>query len=50
MALDLSTSALEFLEYPVHFFAECQAVNAYENTTPNRHGHTSTTTTVMAIS
>lgn len=24
-----------FLEYPVHFFAECQAVNAYENTTPN---------------
>lgn len=25
----------KFLEYPVHFFAECQAVNAYENTTPN---------------
>ncbi len=24
-----------FLGYPVHFFAECQAVNAYENTTPN---------------
>ena len=24
-----------FLSYPVHFFAECQAVNAYENTTPN---------------
>jgi len=24
-----------FLNYPVHFFAECQAVNAYENTTPN---------------
>ncbi|MBW2528124.1 MAG: hypothetical protein JRI23_28350, partial [Deltaproteobacteria bacterium] len=24
-----------FLEFPVHFFAECQAVNAYENTTPN---------------
>jgi hypothetical protein len=24
-----------FLAYPVHFFAECQAVNAYENTTPN---------------
>jgi hypothetical protein len=23
-----------FLTYPVHFFAECQAVNAYENTTP----------------
>ena len=25
----------EFLKSPVHFFAECQAVNAYENTTPN---------------
>jgi MYXO-CTERM domain-containing protein len=25
----------QFLQYPVHFFAECQAVNAYENTTPN---------------
>jgi MYXO-CTERM domain-containing protein len=25
----------EFLKYPTHFFAECQAVNAYENTTPN---------------
>ena len=25
----------QFLRYPVHFFAECQAVNAYENTTPN---------------
>jgi len=24
-----------FLEFPVHFFAECQAVNAYENTSPN---------------
>ncbi|MCE9574607.1 MAG: hypothetical protein K8W52_15775 [Deltaproteobacteria bacterium] len=24
-----------FLAYPVHFFAECQAVNAYENTTPD---------------
>ncbi|HSK05538.1 MAG TPA: hypothetical protein VK932_30030, partial [Kofleriaceae bacterium] len=44
----------EFLKYPVHFFAECQAVNAYENTTPNpaypwlddpgRDGHFLTTT------
>ncbi len=25
----------QFLQYPVHFFAECQAVNAYENTVPN---------------
>ncbi len=25
----------KFLEYPVHFFAECQAVNAYENTVPD---------------
>lgn len=25
----------EFLKHPVHFFAECQAVNAYENATPN---------------
>jgi hypothetical protein len=25
----------EFLSYPTHFFAECQAVNAYENTVPN---------------
>lgn len=43
-----------FLEFPVHFFAECQAVNAYENTTPNpawpyldddgRDGHFLTTT------
>ncbi len=43
-----------FLGYPVHFFAECQAVNAYENTTPNpawpflddpgRDGHFLTTT------
>lgn len=43
-----------FLEYPVHLFAECQAVNAYENTTPNaawpflddpgRDGHFLTTT------
>lgn len=24
-----------FLQHPVHFFAQCQAVNAYENTTPN---------------
>ena len=24
-----------FLKYPTHFFAECQAVNAYENTAPN---------------
>ena len=24
-----------FLNYPTHFFAECQAVNAYENTVPN---------------
>jgi MYXO-CTERM domain-containing protein len=44
----------QFLQYPVHFFAECQAVNAYENTTPNpawpflddtgRDGHFLTTT------
>jgi hypothetical protein len=43
-----------FLQYPVHFFAECQAVNAYENTVPNpawpylddegRMGHYLTTT------
>ncbi len=43
----------EFLQYPVHFFAECQAVNAYENTEPNpswpwlddegRNGHFLTT-------
>ncbi len=25
----------QFLMYPTHFFAECQAVNAYENTVPN---------------
>jgi hypothetical protein len=25
----------QFLRYPTHFFAECQAVNAYENTVPN---------------
>lgn len=25
----------EFLSFPTHFFAECQAVNAYENTIPN---------------
>ncbi len=25
----------EFLSFPTHFFAECQAVNAYENTVPN---------------
>jgi MYXO-CTERM domain-containing protein len=24
-----------FLRFPTHFFAECQAVNAYENTVPN---------------
>lgn len=24
-----------FLQYPTHFFAECQAVNAYENSVPN---------------
>ncbi|MBW1873219.1 MAG: hypothetical protein JRJ19_14210, partial [Deltaproteobacteria bacterium] len=44
----------QFLQYPVHFFAECQAVNAYENTVPNpewpflddshRNGHFLTTT------
>jgi MYXO-CTERM domain-containing protein len=44
----------EFLNYPVHFFAECQAVNAYEDTVPrpewpwlddaNRDGHFLTTT------
>jgi hypothetical protein len=44
----------QFLGYPVHLFAECQAVNAYENTTPNpawpflddpgRDGHFLTTT------
>lgn len=43
-----------FLYYPTHFFAECQAVNAYENTVPNpawpylddpgRMGHFLTTT------
>lgn len=43
-----------FLQYPTHFFAECQAVNAYENTVPNpawpylddsnRIGHFLTTT------
>jgi hypothetical protein len=25
----------QFLQHNTHFFAECQAVNAYENTTPN---------------
>jgi hypothetical protein len=25
----------EFLQHATHFFAECQAVNAYENTSPN---------------
>ncbi len=25
----------QFLQFPTHFFAECQAVNAYENTVPN---------------
>jgi hypothetical protein len=44
----------EFLKYATHFFAECQAVNAYENTVPNpnwpflddmgRDGHFLTTT------
>ncbi len=44
----------QFLMYPTHFFAECQAVNAYENTVPNpawpylddgdRRGHLLTTT------
>lgn len=44
----------QFLQYPTHFFAECQAVNAYENTVPNpawpyldddgREGHFLTTT------
>ncbi|MFH2007474.1 MAG: MYXO-CTERM sorting domain-containing protein [bacterium] len=44
----------QFLMYPTHFFAECQAVNAYENTSPNpawpflddtdRNGHFLTTT------
>ncbi len=43
-----------FLQYGTHFFAECQAVNAYENTVPNpawpflddmgRDGHFLTTT------
>ena len=43
-----------FLAFPVHFFAECQAVNAYENTVPDpawpflddagRAGHVLTTT------
>jgi hypothetical protein len=43
-----------FLAYNTHFFAECQAVNAYENTVPNpnwpflddtaRNGHFLTTT------
>jgi len=44
----------QFLSFPTHFFAECQAVNAYENTVPNpawpylddanRRGHFLTTT------
>lgn len=44
----------QFLGFPTHFFAECQAVNAYENTVPNpewpyldddgRRGHFLTTT------
>jgi hypothetical protein len=44
----------EFLSFGTHFFAECQAVNAYENTVPNpawpflddpgRDGHFLTTT------
>jgi uncharacterized protein (TIGR03382 family) len=46
----------EFLKYPVHFYAECQAVDAFENTVPNpawpylddagRDGHFLTTTGV----
>jgi hypothetical protein len=44
----------QFLTFPTHFYAECQAVNAYENTVPNpawpylddddRRGHFLTTT------
>jgi len=44
----------QFLTFPTHFFAECQAVNAYENTVPDpdwpfldhedRRGHFLTTT------
>lgn len=44
----------QFLTFPTHFYAECQAVNAYENTVPNpawpylddadRNGHFLTTT------
>ncbi len=44
----------QFLAYPTHFFAECQAANAYENTVPDpswpflddpgRNGHFLTTT------
>lgn len=44
----------QFLQFPTHFFAECQAVNAYENTVPDpswpflddpeRRGHFLTTT------
>ena len=46
-----------FLDFSVHFFAECQAVNAYENTVPNpawpyldddlRNGHFLTTVGVL---
>ncbi len=49
----------EFLKGSTHFFAECQAVNAYENTTPNpawpflddlgRDGHFLTTTGVPPL-
>lgn len=48
-----------FLEHATHFFAECQAVNAYENTTPDpawpylddpgRDGHFLTTTGVPPL-
>jgi hypothetical protein len=47
----------QFLQFRTHFFAECQAVNAYENTTPNsawpwldtvdRDGHFLTTTGII---
>ena len=34
-ALAVREEVREFLQYSTHFFAECQAVNAYENTSPN---------------
>ncbi|UJR82232.1 Hypothetical protein I5071_42970 [Sandaracinus amylolyticus] len=34
----------QFLSFPTHFFAECQAVNAYENTVPNPATPTRATT------